>query len=98
MDALIHHGDWPIIGNAPVDDTAIPFPSHRVLIRGVHHVGDFCAKHFRPATEAEVALLDQLTSMSPRLYQDAKAALHGLLPRKPVFDKLTVEYLAKRVL
>jgi hypothetical protein len=97
-DALIHHGAWKIIGNAPVDVSTVPFPSHRVLIKGVHHVGDFDAKHFRPATEAEAALLDQRTSVSPMVLQNALAALHGRLPRDDSVDKLTVEYLAKRVI
>jgi hypothetical protein len=98
MDALIHHGRWPIVGTGYRDRGDVPYPNWKVLVEGRLMVTDFSGTPLRPITPEEDQLLDFRFSQSPIAFQNAMESLHGLRDWRSEDDKLTVEYARRRVL
>jgi hypothetical protein len=88
MDALLHHGYWQVIGNAPVDAT-IGFPAYKqATAPGVFDVVDHLDGSRRRATPEEAERLPFRKVVAPIRVQHAFEALHGVRPWSPEYDEL----------
>lgn len=85
-DALLWHGKWKIIGKAPVDDDAIPWPAYLQPTGAGFDVVDYHETRRRPATPDEVEELGLRTTTSPITLEQAVKAHHGLMP-EPRFQE-----------
>ncbi|HYG29065.1 MAG TPA: Imm26 family immunity protein [Allosphingosinicella sp.] len=88
-DALMWHGQWLIVGNAPPID--FTFPQYKIQIEGQTWVTDFKGKSLRLATTDEARDLRFHTSNAPITFERAFKAYHGLLPWKAHYDELRLE-------
>ena len=88
MDALLHHGYWQVIGNAPVDGTII-FPTYKeATAPDVFDVVDHLDTSRRRAKPDEADSLPFRKVVAPIRVQHAFEALHGLRPWSPEYDEL----------
>src|SRR5215207_1084563 len=76
-DALFFHGRWVVVGNCPVVEDRIPYPSYLVLINGELVVEDFNGASRRLATPDDLRLLHYRTTYSPITLQKALLAQNG---------------------
>lgn len=92
FDALVHVGDWKVVGSAPVDD-AIPLPAYKeeVGTGGAFDVVDHSGRRRRPATPDEVRQLSYRKLVAPIRVARALRASHGLEPWLGAFDSLRVD-------
>lgn len=97
-DALFFHGRWPVIGNYPIVEGRIPFPSYLVTINGASVVEDFDGMKRRLATSEDLSLLQYRATVAPIRLQNAFLARHGFGKWDPAYDALTAEAAWKRVL
>jgi hypothetical protein len=88
-DALIWHGQWHIIGNAPPIEFV--FPQYKIEIEGRTWITDFKGRALRLATKEEAIRLRFHTSSAPVTFERAFKAYHGLLPWKAHYDELRLE-------
>ena len=95
LDAKIHHGDWPIIGNRQDNIEAIPQPWFKVGYNGQAHVEARDRSVLRLATVAEEAGLRLHTVVAPVRLEKALKALHGVGDWHPAYDDLTAEYASE---
>lgn len=87
MDALLHHGHWPVIGKAPVDEFRTP--EYKVATApGIYVVEDARGEVIRDATPKDLALLPFRTVVAPIRLQHAFEALHGAREWQPGYDAL----------
>jgi hypothetical protein len=98
LDALIHHGEWRIVGHVSPSAARVPFPSYKVRVKGVPQVHDFTEKYHRRATAEEWELLENKTTVAPIRYQNALLAHHGFGEWRSDYESLTVEHARRRVL
>lgn len=98
LDALIHHGEWKIVGNRLPISARVPFPSYKVRVRGVPHVHDFNGANYRLATAEDWELLDHKTTVAPIRYQNAFLAFHGLGDWRSDYEAITAEHARRRAL
>jgi hypothetical protein len=98
LDALIHHGEWKIVGSRSPISERVPFPNYKVRVKGVPHIHDFNGENYRPATSSDWGLLDHKTTIAPIRYQNALLAHHHVAVWRRDYEKLTVEYARRRVL
>lgn len=98
LDALIHHGEWKIVGHRPPIAARVPFPSYKVRVNGVPHVHDFHGKNYRTASGKDWDLLENKTTVAPIRYQNALLAHHGFGEWRNDYELLTVEHARRRVL
>jgi hypothetical protein len=98
LDALIHHGEWRVVGHISPIAERVPFPSYKVRVKGVSYVHDFNEKYHRRATAEEWELLENKTTVAPIRYQNALLAHHGFGEWRSDYESLTVEHARRRVL
>ncbi|CAO1651117.1 hypothetical protein I6E81_00125 [Salinibacterium sp. NG22] len=89
LDAKIFFGDWPVVAHAEVDPSIL-LPAYKVSMGTIDniHVIDYTGTRSRPATEAEVDLLEFRSTVSPVRFERALRASLGLEPWLELFDKL----------
>lgn len=97
MDGSFYRGDWKIIDHSDRQPD-VSLPNFKVEDAGTFYVTDIEGKIIRLATPAEQKLLDFQFSRSPRLFQDAFEALHGLREWRDDYKKLTPAYSLIRTL
>jgi hypothetical protein len=92
MDALLHHGYWQVIGNAPVDGT-ISFPAYKeATAPGVFDVVDHLDTSRRRATPEEADRLPFRKVVAPIRVQHAFEALHGMRPWSSEYNELRYDH------
>ena len=95
LDAKIHHGDWPIIGNRKENIGTIPQPWFKVWVEGQTYVEARDRSVIRPATTEEATALRLRTVVAPVRLEKALKAFHGIGEWQPRFDELRAEYAAE---
>ncbi len=90
LDAKIWNGDWAIVGNVSPDLSRIPVPVYKVTVGdiGSWFVEDYEGTRRRPASPAEVNLLEFRTTVAPIRLEKALQALHGARSWEPTFRPL----------
>jgi hypothetical protein len=89
LDALLHNGRWPIVGNAPVDVARLPWPAYKEGVSpGVFDVVDYAGHRRRRATAAEAQALPYRTVVAPIRVETALRAVHGLEDWRDAYDDL----------
>jgi hypothetical protein len=96
FDILLKNGRWPLLGNLPPDLARIPFPRWKHFINGGYQVSNWDNTQWRPATDAEVRLLDGETTYSAMHLEHALQAHYGKRPWHPDFDHLRYNYVMDR--
>jgi hypothetical protein len=87
FDALLHRGDWEIVGNRPPRDVKWPVYAESVapgIFDAVDHTGT--VRYRVDATEADS--LPRRSVVAPIRVQNAFRALHGAVPWNEAFDRL----------
>jgi hypothetical protein len=92
LDAKLHHGDWPVIGNRRDNIAALPQPWFKVTMDGAPHTEARDRSVLRRSTPNEEATLKLRTVVAPVRIENALKALHGLGEWNPRFDELRADY------
>lgn len=92
LNAKLHHGDWPIIGNRQDNLEAVPQPWFKVGYNEQTYVESRDRSVFRHATAAEEAELRLRNVVAPIRLEKALKARHGFGDWHPRYDELTAEY------
>ena len=89
MDPLLRIGHWPIVGNRPVDEERIPWPTYKVAVRpDAYIVEDHAGRRLRDATDHDVATLRFRSVIAPIRFENALKALHDHGAWLPEYDGL----------
>ena len=70
FDALIWHGDWPILGNSPPNHTRFPLPNYKVGMGGEMWIENYFADRARPARPTELGKLSLRQFYSPAVLEE----------------------------
>lgn len=92
LDAKIHHGDWPIIGNVAANLGAIPQPVFKVNQDGAVFLESRDRTVTRRASEAEADVLRLRTVIAPVRLEKALKAHNGIGDWNPRYDDLIYSY------
>lgn len=92
MDAKIHHGDWPIIGNVTKNLERIPQPVFKVDQGGQVFLESRDRSISRPASIAEAERLRLRTVVAPVRLENALKAHSGLGEWNSRYDELRADY------
>lgn len=92
LDAKLHHGDWPIIGNRQDNIDTIPQPWFKVRYHQQTYVEARDRSMFRPATAKEENGLRFRNVVAPVRLEKALKARHGLGAWHPRYEELTAHY------
>jgi hypothetical protein len=92
MDAKIHHGDWPIIGNVTGNLEHIPQPVFKVDQGGKVFLESRDRSISRPASSSEAERLKLRTVVAPVRLENAFKAHNGVGEWHPRYDELRAEY------
>jgi len=92
MDAKIHHGDWPIIGNVTKNLDHIPQPVFKVDQGGRVFLESRDRSISRPASSSEAERLRLRTVVAPVRLENALKAHAGLAEWNPRYDELRADY------
>jgi len=95
LDAKIHHGDWPIIGNRQDNIETIPQPWFKVGYNGQTYVEARDRSVLRVATAKEEAQLRLRTVVAPVRLEKALKARNGIGVWHPTYNDLTAEYASE---
>lgn len=89
MDALLYHGDWPIVASTPAASD-IPLPAYRVAVGSppTMMVEDYSGERIRPATTAESESLPFRTVVAPVILEHALRAHCGMRPWDTRYDDI----------
>ena len=96
MDALIWHGNWPIVGNVAPDLERFPWPHFICGPSERCHVEDFHGRVVRSATPEDQSFYRLRFARAPIAYENCLRAIHGIGPWPPDHDKLTYKYVLSR--
>ena len=97
LDAKLHHGDWPIIGNRQDNIDALPQPWFKLDYGGQTYVEARDRSVFRPATAVEERGLRLRKVVAPVRLEKALKARHGVGDWQPQYDELTAAYVSDSV-
>jgi hypothetical protein len=91
LDAKIHVGDWPIVGEGAVG--SVPLPAYKEAVTTPHRldVVDYTGERRRPATAAEALSLRTRKVVAPVRLERALRASLGLEPWHDAFDELRAD-------
>jgi hypothetical protein len=92
LDAKVHHGDWPVVGNRQGSLADIPQPWFKVGVGGETHIEARDRSVSRQATPTEESMLRHRTVVAPVRIENAFKALHGVGDWSPRFDDLRADY------
>lgn len=91
MDPLLRIGHWPTVGNRPVNEQRVPWPTYKVAVAPDQYVvEDYSGRQQRMATDENIAALRSPTVIAPIRFQNALKALHGFGEWLPEYDDLVV--------
>lgn len=97
MDSWFYHGRWSLVGTLDPDRVDVPYPNFIVGIDGEPHATDYKGEVLGPAHPEEMGLLDNKSSRAPIGFQNAFLALHGYREWDAADDKLTADYVRRRI-
>jgi hypothetical protein len=91
LDALLHHGVWPIVGHA--QPTAVVWPTYKEMVSPPDRFEavDYTGAERRPATPREASELPFRKVVAPIRVQNALQALYGVRDWDASFDSLRYE-------
>ncbi len=92
LDAKIHHGDWPIIGNVTENLDRLPQPVFKVNLGGQVYIESRDRSKSRPASDLEAGALRFRTVVAPVRLESALKARHGVGEWNPRYDELLADY------
>lgn len=92
LDAKIHNGDWPIIGNITSNLDRIPQPVFKVNQGGQTFLESRDRSLTRPVSHAEAEALRLRTVVAPVRLENALKASLGIGDWHPKFDDLRADY------
>jgi hypothetical protein len=87
LDALLHHGRWEIVGNAPPPPITWPVYKEATAV-GSFVAVDHSGRVLRELDAAEAAELPVRSVVAPIRVQNAFAALHGAESWNPKYEQL----------
>lgn len=81
MDVLIRHGDWDVMGDAPVDYSTVLLPAYKTTVAPDRFVVcDYQGNVKRPATPTEIAELPYRVDSAPVSLEELMAHHHDGTP------------------
>jgi len=92
LDAKIHHGDWPIIGNVTRNLAHIPQPVFKVDQGGQVFLESRDRSISRRASTSEAKCLRLRTVVAPVRLENALKAYYGVGDWNPRYDELKADY------
>lgn len=92
LDAKLFHGDWPILGNAQANLSALPQPAFKVRQSGVVYIESRDRTVSRPAAPAEAEILHYRSVSSPAVIEKAVQAHFGIGDWSPHYDEFPADY------
>lgn len=92
LDAKIHNGDWPIIGNWTTNLASFPQPVFKVNQGGFIFLESRDRSIFRPASKEEAKILRFRTVVAPVRLEKALKAHNGVGRWDPRYDDLLFDY------
>ena len=95
-DALLHHNEWHLVGNAaPIIDRVL-FPNYKVRVNGDPFVHDFSGKNYRPASSEDWEFFELKSTRAPIAFQSALHASCGLREWESRFDGITFSHVKRQ--
>lgn len=95
LDAKLHNGDWPIIGNILDNVPEIPQPVFKINHGSELFVISRDRLTFRPASENEAAFLRLRKVVAPVRLEKALKAHNGVGDWNAAYDELFADYAEK---
>ncbi len=92
LDAKIHHGDWPVIGNITEGLSQLPQPVFKVSVGNEMFLESRDRSEFRPASTKEAEALRFRTVVAPVRLEKALKAHHGIGEWDAAYNELLAEY------
>ena len=92
FDAKLSNGDWLIIGNLTDVVDRYPHPAFKIKHAGTMSIESRDKSIIRPATDEELAILQNRSVASPMIVEDVIRAYFGLGPWNESYNKRRTEY------
>lgn len=92
FDAKLFHGDWPVIGSLVESVSHYPEVNFKVKHAGVMSIESRDKLKRRPATSAELQVLEYRSVASPAIIEDAIRAHFGIGEWSESYEKRRAEY------
>jgi len=92
LDALLYHGNWPIIGNVQDNLAGFPQPAYKVRQSGQIYIESRDRTFSRPASPSEADALGYRSVSAPAVVEDAVRAYFGFGEWKSHFDEFHAHF------